>query len=203
MGGHHIIGTCVVCNWWSRQMDLLEMTAVTLRWSGKALDFTGDSIPITSSKRYFCLPTQFSPYLELVWMYVTPTSLGKPSKKKFFGEGKFSQMWVGGWLVPKQRPVVQTPQNPPQITPNAFFNPNFTFRFPKSHKNPGVGGWVHTVAKTFPKTHVFFGRPPIGRKFSRGPDMSPTQPWSPHLSRTFSSHRRVVKCQHPHWLDSS
>ena len=119
-GGHHIIGTCVVCNWWSRQMDLLEMTAVTLRWSGKALDFTGDLIPITSSKRYFCLPTQFSPYLELVWMYVTPTSLGKPSKKKFFGEGKFSQMWVGGWLVPKQRPVVQTPQNPPNHPERLF-----------------------------------------------------------------------------------
>ena len=22
--------------------------------------------------------------------------------------------------------------------------PNFTFHFPKSHKNPGVGGWIHT-----------------------------------------------------------
>ena len=38
-------------------------------------------------------------------------------KKVFLGD--FSQMWVGGV---------------------AFFDPNFTFRSPKSHKNPGVGG---------------------------------------------------------------
>ena len=41
--------------------------------------------------------------------------------------------WVG-WLIPKQGP------NPPQITPKiAFFDPNFTFCFPKSQKNLG---WV-------------------------------------------------------------
>ena len=37
--------------------------------------------------------------------------------------------WVG-WLIPKQGP---TPSKPPQITAKiAFFDPNFTFRFPKS-----------------------------------------------------------------------
>ena len=50
-------------------------------------------------------------------------------------------MWVE-WLIPKQGP---NPSKPPQITPKiAFFDPNFTFRFPKSHKNPGVGGTSHT-----------------------------------------------------------
>ena len=44
-------------------------------------------------------------------------------------------MWVG-WLIPKQGP-------------NPFFDPYFTFRFPKSHKNPGVGGWVNRFGKTF------------------------------------------------------
>ena len=39
----------------------------------------------------------------------------------------------------------QTPQQKNQITPKiAFFDPNFTFCSLKSHKNPGVGGWVHT-----------------------------------------------------------
>ena len=118
-GGHHIIGTCVVCNWWSRQMDLLEMTAVTLRWSGKALDFTGDLIPITSSKRYFCLPTQFSPYLELVWMYVTPTSLGKPSKNSFLGRESFPKCgWVGGWFpnnVLSSKPLKTPPNHPERL----------------------------------------------------------------------------------------
>ena len=35
--------------------------------------------------------------------------------------------------------------------------PNFPFRFPKSHKNPGVGGWVHTFGKSFPNKTVFLG----------------------------------------------
>ena len=38
----------------------------------------------------------------------------------------------------------------------AFFDPNFTFCFPKSHKNPGVGGWVNRFGKGFPKKDVFF-----------------------------------------------
>ena len=45
-------------------------------------------------------------------------------------------MWV---LIPKQGP---NPSKPPQITPKiALFDPNFTFRSPKSHKTLGwVGG---------------------------------------------------------------
>ena len=33
----------------------------------------------------------------------------------------------------------------------AFFDPNFTFRVPKSYKNPGVGGWVQRFGKVFQK----------------------------------------------------
>ena len=45
-----------------------------------------------------------------------------------------------------------------KITPKiASFDPNFTFCFPKSHKNPGVGGWVHTFGKSFPNKTVFLG----------------------------------------------
>ena len=54
-------------------------------------------------------------------------------------------MWVGGLADS------QTRSKPPQIAPKiAFFNQNFTFRFPRSHKNPVVGGWVHTIGKTWP-----------------------------------------------------
>ena len=57
-------------------------------------------------------------------------------KKKFFWEIFPKCGWVG-WLIPKQGP---NPSKPPQITPKiAFFDPNFTFRSPKSHKNPWVG----------------------------------------------------------------
>ena len=54
-----------------------------------------------------------------------------------------------GWLIPKQGP---NPSIPPKITPKiAFFDPNFTFRFPKSHKNPGMVGWVNRSGKNIPK----------------------------------------------------
>ena len=44
-------------------------------------------------------------------------------------------MWV---LIPKQGP---NPSKPPQITPKiALFDPNFTFRSPKSKKK--TMGWV-------------------------------------------------------------
>ena len=59
-----------------------------------------------------------------------------------------------GWLIPKQGP---NPSKPPKITPKiAFFDPNFTFRFPKSHKNPGMDGWVNSFGKTFPKKKRFY-----------------------------------------------
>ena len=65
-------------------------------------------------------------------------------KKRFFGEIFPKCGWVG-WLFPKQG---QNPSKPPQITPKiAFFDPNSTFSFPKSYKNPGVGG-LHIFGKT-------------------------------------------------------
>ena len=74
-------------------------------------------------------------------------------KNVFFWEIFPKCGWVG-WLFPKQGP---NPSKPPQITPKiAFFDPNFTFRFPKSHKNPGVGGWVNRFGKGFPKKTVIF-----------------------------------------------
>ena len=62
---------------------------------------------------------------------------GATKKKGFFWDIFPKCGWVG-WLIPKQGP---NPSKKPQIAPKiAFFDPNFTFRFPKSHKNPGVGG---------------------------------------------------------------
>ena len=58
------------------------------------------------------------------------------------------------WLTPKQGP---NPSKPPQIAPKiALFDPNFTFRSPKSHKNPGVGGWVNRFGRDLPKKNGFF-----------------------------------------------
>ena len=49
----------------------------------------------------------------------------------------------------------QTWSKPPQITPKiAFFDPNFTFRFPKSYKNPWVGKQIWDRS---PKKKTFFG----------------------------------------------
>ena len=81
--------------------------------------------------------------------------LGELPKKKpvFFWEISPKCGWVG-WLTPKQGP---NPSKPPQIAPKiAFFDPNFTFRSPKSHKNPGVGGWVNRFGKDIPKKTGFF-----------------------------------------------
>ena len=75
----------------------------------------------------------------------------KKKKKKTFSLGDFSQMWVGDSQT-RSKPL-KTPQITPKI---AFFDPNFTFRFPKSHKNPGVGGWVNRFGKGFPKKTFFF-----------------------------------------------
>ena len=78
---------------------------------------------------------------------------GLPKKTRFFWDIFPKCGWVG-WLIPKQGP---NPSKPPQIAPKiAFFDPNFTFRFPKSHKNPGVGGWVNRFGKDIPKKKRFF-----------------------------------------------
>ena len=38
-----------------------------------------------------------------------------------------------------------------------FFDPNFTFGVPKSHKNPGVGAWVVSqIWENFPKKRFYF-----------------------------------------------
>ena len=76
--------------------------------------------------------------------------LGKGRSKKNVFLGYLFQMWVGGVADS------QTRSKPLKITPKiAFFDPNFTFCFPKSYKNPGVGGWLNRFGKGFPKK-VFF-----------------------------------------------
>ena len=81
---------------------------------------------------------------------------GRYKKKTFFWDIFPKCGWVG-WLIPKQGP---NPSKPPQIAPKiAFFDPNFTFRFPKSHKNPGVGGWVNRFGKDIPKKRFFLAAP--------------------------------------------
>ena len=60
-------------------------------------------------------------------------------------------MWLGGVADSQTR---SKPLKTPQITPKiAFFDPNFTFRFPKSHKNPGMG---KQIWERFPKKNGFF-----------------------------------------------
>ena len=52
---------------------------------------------------------------------------------------------------------------PPQ-TPQSrlFFDLNFTFCVPKSHKNPGVGGWVNTFGTDVSKKQFFLLLPLFG-----------------------------------------
>ena len=57
-------------------------------------------------------------------------------QKKHVFLGDFSQMWVGEVADSRTRskPLKKNPNH------HAFFDLNFTFRSPKSYKNPGVGG---------------------------------------------------------------
>ena len=81
-------------------------------------------------------------------------ALREAAKKKTFFWNIFPKCGWVGWLIPKQGP---NPSKPPQIAPKiAFFDPNFTFRSPKSHKNPGVGGWVNRFGRDLPKKTGFF-----------------------------------------------
>ena len=60
--------------------------------------------------------------------------IGKADKKSIFQlvkHLKLSQIWVAN------------SQTAPHTTLKiVFFDPNFNSRVPKSHKNPGVGGWL-------------------------------------------------------------
>ena len=92
--------------------------------------------------------------MEILMEMMLAVAVREAAKKKtgFFWEISPKYGWVG-WLTPKQGP---NPSKPPQIAPKiAFFDPNFTFRSPKSHKNPGIGGWVrgcsHITSAKIPK----------------------------------------------------
>ena len=57
----------------------------------------------------------------------------------------------GGWVP-----------NPPNHPENRLFSPRISpFRDPKSHKDPGVGRWVHRFGKTFKKKKRFFFMAPV------------------------------------------
>ena len=74
---------------------------------------------------------------------------GSRPKKAFFG--KFFQILVG-WVADSQTRS-KTPNHPA----NRLFWPEF-HHFPKSHKNPGVAGWVGShICENFPKKLFFDG----------------------------------------------
>ena len=86
---------------------------------------------------------------------------GGVQKKRFFWEIFPKCGWVG-WLIPKQDP---NPSKHPHTTPKiTILDPNFTFRFPKSHKNPGVCGWENRFRETYPKNGFIFGRLPLTQR---------------------------------------
>ena len=111
-------------------------------------------------------------------------------KKSFFFWDIFPKCGWVGWLIPKQGP---NPSKKTQIAPKiAFLDPNFTFRFPKSHKNPGVGGWVNTFGKDIPKKHVFFGYLPLERLTQRRrAQLSAPQNETKHTTLLFINIRRL------------
>ena len=83
----------------------------------------------------------------------------EPPKNKTLFFGKVSQMWLGGVADSQTR---SKPLKTPQIAPKiAFFDPNFTFRSPKSHNNPnpGVGGWLNRFGRYLQKKNVFLRLP--------------------------------------------
>ena len=55
--------------------------------------------------------------------------------------------WVGG-VSDSQTRFLPLKKKKSSRNP-AFFDPNFTFRVPKSHKNPGVGGGFKDFGKLF------------------------------------------------------
>ena len=104
----------------------------------KKYGFLATIILIVQNYRRF-ITTQAMDLEKILVIGVNQSLLLKEAAKKnvFFWDIFPKCGWVG-WLIPKQGP---NHSKPPQIAPKiAFFDPNFTFRFPKSHKNPGVGG---------------------------------------------------------------
>ena len=71
-------------------------------------------------------------------------------------------MWVGGVADSQTR---SKPLKKNQIAPKiAFFDPNFTFRSPKSHEKPGVGRWVNRFGINLPPKKFFVGWAPLKTK---------------------------------------
>ena len=67
--------------------------------------------------------------MNIARLSLKPTNIREGIKRRFFF-GDLSQMWVGGVADSQTR---SKPLQAPQITPKiAFFDPNFTFRPPKS-----------------------------------------------------------------------
>ena len=61
-------------------------------------------------------------------------------------------MWVGGVADSQTRSKPLKTQITSKIV---FFDTNFTFCVPKSHKNPGMDGWVNTFGRDLPKKAFF------------------------------------------------
>ena len=101
--------------------------------------------------------------------------------------------WVG-WLIPKQGPNPSKPlKTPPNHPENRLFRPEFHLSYPKSHKNPGMGGWVNTFGKDIPKkTRFFFGYLPLERLTQRRrAQLSAPQNETKHTTLLFINIRRL------------
>ena len=99
-------------------------------------------------------PTDF----QIFPLFLSIPSLREAVQNPVFWGESFPKCGWGGWFPNK----VQPPQNP-QAKPD-FFYPKFTFRFLKSHRNPGVGGWVHTFGKVSQKTRFLEGFPKLTKQ---------------------------------------
>ena len=121
-----MLGTRSIWTWWPSRLPLPQMSTLT------AFDLFLCSS--WSSDAYQCI-------------FV----LREGVKKTPFFWGDLSQMWVGGVADSQTRSKLL------QITPKiAFFDANFTFRFPKSHKTLG---WVNRFGKGLQKKTVFLHLP--------------------------------------------
>ena len=101
------------------------------------------------------------------------TYLREEAQKVRFFWGEFSQMWVGGGADSQTR---SKPIKKP--------DPNITFCFHKSHKNPGVDGWVNRFGRDLPKkSFLFVGDSPNDKEWlwwMMAPPAQPAPPQPPH-----------------------